>query len=176
MIRATLMAMFGQNKPAWGDAVAHPIYTGFQPAGATGATGAIGATGIVTGCVGATGPITVTQSNSTLSGRMAGLPYIDELPRNLSEVTKVIRPHRRIYSGESCRTESMLNFIRNRVLVRTVEYYARNEDETIIGRYIEWLDDHNCGLYKIDETANKFEFVISFEMEPDMIQFTLALR
>lgn len=163
------------QKPAWGDAIAYPTYgltgavggmSGITSCGAVGATGSTGNSGF-TCVVGATGPLN--------TGRISGLPYTDELPSSLCDVTKVIRCHRRVYRHEPIGDEALLNFMRNRLLVRTVAYYSRNESDTIVGRYVDWLDDHNSGLYLIDETS-QCELVVSFEMESDMVQFAIALR
>lgn len=157
------------------------INSGWVMSGAGGGGGHAGAGGqsysLTNGVTGALGAVGATGNFNSFSNAPP-LPYIFELPEQLAQVTKTIRPHHRLYEHDQSIVghEIASNLIRNRIIIETSPYVMSDDARTsMIDRYIEWLDGHNCGLYMI-KAIDKFDLVISFEMETDMIQFGVALR
>jgi hypothetical protein len=120
-----------------------------------------------TGAIGATGP---TFSAQTSTG-----PPID-----IRELYPVMRQHRRLYINEmdrlSVQPNLLMSLIRNRIILIVQQDEFRYNADNLIEQYVAWLDDHNDGLYTVEKSFSSASLVVSFELEADMIQFTLAFR
>lgn len=101
-------------------------------------------------------------------------------PLDIHTLNPVMRQHRRLYVNEidrlSGQSSLMMNLARNRIILRVQQNAFRSDADDLIEQYVEWLDDHNDGLYTLEKSSSAASLVISFEIEADMIQFSLAFR
>jgi len=99
---------------------------------------------------------------------------------DISEFTPAIRQHRRLSDSDlahlnSGQSELIMDIKRNRLLVTLPSSVTIRPISFWMEQYEKWLDDNISGFYTI-ESSSTSAFVLSFEIEADMIQFVLAFK
>jgi hypothetical protein len=105
-------------------------------------------------------------------------------PRKVSidDIKPTIHQHRRLYNGDlsllaSYRPELINGFIQNRLMVALpADAFGPLGTMDWITKYESWLDMNLSAHYHIEVSSTDDGFVVSFELEGDMMQFVLAFR